>query len=73
MDYTNMQYFEGIRFHNVEAKSMTYFFEPPKSWINPADCGFFPCTGPKNTVLHFKGTEWLGTSTPPIEGIGADF
>ena len=72
-DYIQMQYFENMRFHDVESKALTYFFEPPKSWINPADCGNFACTGPKNTAMHFKGTEWLGTSVPPVEGIGADF
>lgn len=33
------------------------------SWANLADCGDFPCTGPKNTLFSFKNIKWTGT--PP--------
>jgi hypothetical protein len=39
---------------------MTYFFEPPQEWANLADCGDFPCTGPKNTIFSFTNTKWTG-------------
>jgi hypothetical protein len=25
-----------------------------------ADCGDFPCTGPKNTIMSFTNTKWTG-------------
>jgi len=40
---------------------MTYFYEPPESWANLADCGDYPCTGPKNTIFSFKNIKWTGT------------
>jgi hypothetical protein len=39
---------------------MTYFFEPPEKWANLADCGDFPCTGPKNTIFSFTNIKWTG-------------
>lgn len=41
---------------------MTNFFDPPESWANLADCGDFPCTGPKNTIFSFTNIKWTGTS-----------
>lgn len=75
-DYIQMQEFENLRFHDCEVGAMTWFFDPPDSWANPADCGDFPCTGPKNTVMHFKGTEWIGEDAGTVaarEKFGADF
>jgi len=43
---------------------MTFFFEPPKAWANLADCGDYPCTGPKNTIFSFKNIKWTGTPGP---------
>lgn len=60
-DMIQMQQFENLRFHDSEFGAMTWFFEPPMSWANLADCGDFPCTGPKNTVMSFKNIQWLGT------------
>lgn len=40
---------------------MTWFFEPPESWANLADCGDYPCTGPKNTIFAFSNIKWTGT------------
>lgn len=36
------------------------FKNPNPSWANPTDCGEFPCTGPKNVIVSFKGTKYLG-------------
>lgn len=55
-DYIQRQELEDIRFHNSELEHLTWFFDPPLSWANPADCGDFPCTGPKNTFMSFKRT-----------------
>jgi len=41
---------------------MTEFFEPPQSWANLADCGDYPCTGPKNTVFSFSNIKWVGNT-----------
>jgi len=40
---------------------LTYFFDPPESWANLADCGDFPCTGPKNTIFSFTNIKWSGS------------
>lgn len=48
-------------FENCDSDFMTYFFEPPQKWANLADCGDFPCTGPKNTIFSFVNTKWTGT------------
>jgi hypothetical protein len=45
-------------FDNCDSNSLTYFFEPPQSWANLADCGDFPCTGPKNTLFSFSNIQW---------------
>lgn len=34
------------------------------SWANLADCGDFPCTGPKNTIFSFKNIKWVGKPGP---------
>jgi hypothetical protein len=61
-DFITLQNFEDIEFNNCESDAMTYFFEPPESWANLADCGDFPCTGPKNTMMNFKNIKWTGSS-----------
>lgn len=43
---------------------MTYFFDPPQAWANLADCGDFPCTGPKNTIFSFKNIKWVTKPGP---------
>lgn len=63
-DFVTMQNFEDIEFVNCDADSLTHFFEPPKAWANLADCGDFPCTGPKNTIFSFKNTKWTGLAGP---------
>ena len=62
-DYTQYQEFTNLRLHDCEYGAMTYFFEPPESWANPADCGIWPCTGPKNTVMFFNGVKFFKTCT----------
>lgn len=61
-DFITIQNFEDIEFRNCEYKALTYFDDPPRGWANLADCGDFPCTGPKNTIMTFKGIKWTGTS-----------
>jgi hypothetical protein len=51
---------DEIKFTNCDPNAMTYFFEPPQAWANLADCGDFPCTGPKNTIFSFKNIVWTG-------------
>lgn len=50
---------------------MTYFFEPPQKWANLADCGDYPCTGPKNTLFSFKNIK--GLSWKDLDGDLPDF
>lgn len=40
--------------------------EPEPGWANLADCGNFPCTGPKNTLFLFTDTKYKGI-TPIAE------
>lgn len=59
-----------MKFHNCEMEALTWFTNPPGGWANLADCGDFPCTGPKNTIFSFTNTEWTG-NVP--DGALADF
>jgi len=59
-DFITMQHFDNIEFINCESDALTYFFNPPQSWANLADCGDFPCTGPKNTIFSFTNIKWTG-------------
>jgi len=61
-DFITLQNFEDLEFTNCDASALTYFFNPPESWANLADCGDFPCTGPKNTIFSFKNIKWIGGS-----------
>lgn len=38
--------------------------DPPLGWANLADCGNFPCTGPRNLVMKFIGTTYSGSVEP---------
>lgn len=40
---------------------MVYIYDPPQSWASIDDCGEWPCTGPENVVLNFKGTTYEGS------------
>lgn len=62
-DYIQMQEFTNLRLHDSSTDAMTKFFEPPAAWANPADCGQWPCTGPKNTFMDFKGMKYFRTCT----------
>lgn len=72
-DYIQYQELTRMRFHNCQIKAMTHFFEPPDAWANPADCGDFPCTGPKNTIFFFYETEFDEASTVPEGMEGGNF
>jgi len=63
-DFITLQHFEDLEFINCNAESLTYFFDPPQSWANLADCGDYPCTGPKNTIFSFKNIKWTGLTGP---------
>lgn len=64
-DYVNMLEFEDTTFEDVDGDaSFTQFIDPPKKWANIADCGEFPCTGPKNFIMHFTGTKYIGANVP---------
>lgn len=39
--------------------------EPEPGWANLADCGNFPCTGPKNTLFLFTDTKYKGITPIP--------
>jgi hypothetical protein len=65
-DFISMQNFDNIEFINCEVTALTYFFEPPQAWANLADCGDFPCTGPKNTIFSFTNIKWTG-----LKGVNA--
>ena len=38
-DYYQKQEFSNLRLHDSDTETMTFFFNPPQSWANPADCG----------------------------------
>jgi hypothetical protein len=77
-DFITLQHFDGLTFENCDEEMLTYFFDPPQKWANLADCGDYPCTGPKNTLFHFTNTKWVGreglntgkdfTLIPHVEG-----
>jgi len=60
-DFITLQHFEDLEFVNCNAESLTYFFEPPQAWANLADCGDYPCTGPKNTIFAFTNIQWINS------------
>jgi hypothetical protein len=64
-DFITMQNFDSLEFINCDTKALTYFFDPPKKWANLADCGDYPCTGPKNTVFSFTNIKWTGNEGDP--------
>jgi len=66
-DFITLQNFENLEFKNCDFDSITFFFDPPQTWANLADCGDFPCTGPKNTIFNFKDIKWTGTSPADAE------
>lgn len=71
-DYINMLEFENTIFEDIDGgPGFTYFIEPPNKWANVADCGEFPCTGPKNMIMSFKKTKYIGIA--PITEKYEDF
>jgi hypothetical protein len=52
-DYTQMLEFYDTTFENTSTEYLTKHMDPPQKWANLADCGEFPCTGPKNTLYLF--------------------
>jgi len=65
-DYNTPNEIRDITLKNVEHDAMGWFFDPPESWAVIADCGEFPCTGPKNTIWSFYGTKFEGDIKPKI-------
>jgi hypothetical protein len=64
-DFITLQHFDQLEFVNCDTSSLTYFFEPPQAWANLADCGDYPCTGPKNTLFSFTNIKWTGNTVNP--------
>jgi len=62
-DFITLQNFDNLEFDNCDPSAMTEFFDPPKKWANLADCGDFPCTGPKNTLFSFTNIKWTNVPT----------
>lgn len=60
-DYTPTHEFFDNTFVDVQDGAMVYLLDPPKGWANLADCGDFPCTGPKNVLVSFQGSKFEGT------------
>ena len=52
-DYIPLHKFDQCRFTDVEDSAVFFMESPDQKWANPTDCGDFPCTAPKNTVLQF--------------------
>jgi hypothetical protein len=69
-DYASPTYFIGNTFNNVAMNSMFTLPDPVPGWANIADCGEFPCTGPKNILLDFRDTIYQGANQPVT---GSDF
>ena len=59
-DFVPLTMFEDNEFKNIDAGAFGYFSDPLAKWANVKDCGNFPCTGPWNVLLTFKGTKWSG-------------
>ena len=59
-DNIPIQKFKDTKFIDVDAEALAYFLEPPEGWAVIADCGNFPCTGPKNTFFSFERTTFEG-------------
>jgi hypothetical protein len=62
-DFITLQHFDNLEFDNCDPSAMTYFFNPPDKWANLADCGDYPCTGPKNTLFSFTNIKWTNIPT----------
>jgi len=60
-DYVPAHEFFDTTFTDVEDGAMIYVYDPPKQWANLADCGDFPCTGPKNILCSFEGSKFEGS------------
>lgn len=60
MDYIPIIESFDTEFNNVEAGAVCKLKDPNPRWAIIKDCGFFPCTGPKNVLYSFKNTKWLG-------------
>lgn len=59
-----MATFENTVFENVEERAVAWLEDPNPGWANPTDCGEWPCTAPRNVVLKFENSQFLGTITP---------
>jgi hypothetical protein len=72
-DFQQVQYFNDNKFINVDQDSLAWAYDPSPGWANIADCGNFPCTGPKNILWYFKNTYWEGQNTYLNPPLGSDF
>ena len=60
-DYYPIQEWKDTVFVNVTSDSLAYLMDPKPGWASMDDCGLFPCTGPKNVLMDFKGSIFQGT------------
>lgn len=58
--------FYDTKFINVTEGAMSHMYDPPQKWAIIKDCGEFPCTGPKNFIMDFSNTQFLGPKKPLI-------
>jgi hypothetical protein len=59
-----MAQIQKAKFINVDQDAIVYLYTPPNYWGNPDMCGDFPCTGPLNVMLSFKGATFSGDIRP---------
>jgi hypothetical protein len=60
-----MQEFIDTTFEDVVGKFFAKMTDPNPGWANLADCGNFPCTGPKNTLYKFTNNKYIGVAPVP--------
>jgi len=59
-DYIHMAEIYDSVFDNVVDGALANVFEPPQKWANLDDCGIYPCTAPKNVLMNFFNTSFVG-------------
>ena len=60
-DYVPMMEFFDTTFTDVKDGALAYIYDPPEIWATLDDCGDYPCTAPKNTLMSFQDTKFSGS------------
>ena len=55
-----MEFFDS-KFTDVKAGAVAYIMDPDPAWASLTDCGLYPCSAPKNTLLTFQDTTFEGS------------